>query len=177
MYLLVRTRIRRKGEMSMDQSKKAGRCSIAEEAVICGDVSLGEDVSVWYHATLRADTAPLVVGNRTNIQDNVVIHAGDGCPVTLGEDVTVGHGAILHGCTIGDNTVVGMGAIVLNGAVVGRDCMIGAGALVTQGMQIPDGSLAFGNPARVKRTLTSEEIHHNHANAEHYVIAGRKQLP
>lgn len=148
----------------------------ADTAVMMGDITVAENVSVWHHATLRADTAALVIGKDSNVQDNVCIHAGDGYPVTLGEQVTIGHSAVIHGCTIDDNTIVGMGAIVLNGAHIGKNCLIGAGALITQGMEIPEGSLAFGNPAKVIRLLTEEEILHNKENALHYIKAGREQL-
>ena len=148
----------------------------ADTAVMMGDITVAENVSVWHHATLRADTAALVIGKDSNVQDNVCIHAGDGYPVILGEQVTIGHSAVIHGCTIDDNTIVGMGAIVLNGAHIGKNCLIGAGALITQGMEIPEGSLAFGNPAKVRRLLSEEEIAHNKKNALHYIEAGREQL-
>ena len=148
----------------------------ADTAVMMGDIAVAENVSVWHHATLRADTAVLAIGKDSNVQDNVCIHAGDGYPVTLGEQVTIGHSAVIHGCTIDDNTIVGMGAIVLNGAHIGKNCLIGAGALITQGMEIPEGSLAFGNPAKVRRSLSEEEIAHNKENALHYIEAGREQL-
>ena len=141
----------------------------AENAVICGDVTIEGGVSVWFHTTIRAENAPAVIGKNSNIQDNCVLHVDDGCPLTIGEGVSVGHGAILHGCTIGDDTVVGMGAIVLNGARVGRGCILGAGCLVTQNTVIPDGMLAFGNPAKVRRPLTEEELEVNRANAREYV--------
>ena len=148
----------------------------ADTAVMMGDITVAENVSVWHHATLRDDTAALAIGKDSNVQDNVCIHAGDGYPVTLGEQVTIGHSAVIHGCTIDDNTIVGMGAIVLNGAHIGKNCLIGAGALITQGMEIPEGSLAFGNPAKVRRSLSEEEIAHNKENALHYIEAGREQL-
>lgn len=142
---------------------------IAEGAIVRGDVTLDEDVSIWYGAVLRGDVDGITIGARTNIQDNAVVHEDVGRPVHIGSDVTVGHGAIVHGCTIGDNTLIGMGAIVLNGAHVGTGCIIGAGALVTQGMQIPDGSVAFGSPARVVRQTTKEERAHTMENARAYV--------
>ena len=133
-------------------------------AAIVGDVTLGKNVNVWYNAVLRGDDGAIKVGDNTNIQDCAVLHE----ETTVGSGCTIGHGAILHGCTIGDNTLVGMGAIVLNGAKIGRDCIIGAGALVPQGMEIPDGSLAFGSPAKVRRALTEEEVRSNRAAAEFY---------
>lgn len=162
---------KRKGKREMEQE-----VYIAESAVLVGDVRLANDASIWHHATLRGDTASIVIGENSNIQDNAVVHAGDGFQVTIGKGVTVGHSAIVHGCTILDNTVVGMGAIVMNGACVGKNCIIGAGALVTQQMLIPDGSLVIGSPAKVKRPLTEEEIQHNRDNAKHYVLAAREQL-
>ena len=147
---------------------------IAEGAVVKGQVSLGDGASVWYNATVRGDSEPIEIGKNSNIQDNAVVHVDLSHKVVIGENVTIGHSAIIHGCTIGDNTLIGMGAIILNGAKIGRDCIIGAGALVTQGTEIPDGSLAFGNPAKIRRLLTDQEIADNHRNAMHYVeIAGK----
>ena len=141
----------------------------AEGSRIIGDVIIGEDSSVWYNAVIRADDGPIRIGARSNIQDNCVLHVDEGYPITIGDDVTVGHGVILHGCTIGDNTTIGMGSIVLNGAVIGRDCMIGAGTLITQNKVIPDGSMVYGNPAKVRRALTEEEIASNQESARDYV--------
>lgn len=145
---------------------------IASNAVIKGDVTIGDNVSIWYGAVVRCEEGSITIGDRSNIQDNAVIHLDPGDKVIIGSDVTVGHGAIVHGCTIGDNTVVGMGAIVLNHATVGSNCIIGAGAVVTGGVTIPDGSMVLGVPAKVVRQLTPEEIEHNKANARHYVEAG-----
>ena len=131
---------------------------VAPGAVVRGEVHLAENSSVFYNAVLRGDRAPISIGEGTNIQDNCVIHVEYDLPVTLGKNVTVGHGAILHGCTVGDETLIGMGAIVLNGAQIGKSCLIGAGALVTQTAVIPDGCMAVGSPARVKRPLTPEEM-------------------
>ena len=131
---------------------------VAENATVRGSVTIGPEAGIYFGAVLRAESAPITVGEGANIQDNCVVHADPGFPAVIGRDCTVGHAAILHGCTIGDNTLVGMGAIVLNGAVVGRDCIIAAGALVTQGAVIPDGSMVMGAPARVRRPLTPEEI-------------------
>lgn len=150
---------------------------IAPGAHVLGEATLGPESSVWYNAVIRADEAPVTIGARTNVQDCAVIHVSRDCPVVLGEDVTVGHGAIIHGCTVGDNSLIGMGAIVLDGAVVGRDCIVGAGALVTQGTTIPDGSVAFGSPAKVFRHMRDQDIEANHANAAEYVrlAAGLRQ--
>ena len=142
---------------------------IALGAHVLGEATLGPRCSVWYNAVVRADEAPITIGTETNIQDCAVIHVSTGPPTAIGEGVTIGHGAIVHGCTVGSNTLIGMGAIVLDDAEIGRDCIIGAGALVTKGMRIPDGSLAFGNPARIIRSLTEEEIEANRANAAEYV--------
>lgn len=148
----------------------------AEGAIIKGNVTIGEDTGVWYNATIRGDSNRIVIGSRTNVQDNAVVHVSTGYSVNIGDDVTIGHGAIVHGCTIGNNTLIGMGAIILNGAVIGDHCMIGAGALVTQNMQIPDGSLAFGNPAKIIRNLTKDEMEENTNNAFRYVKAAKAQL-
>lgn len=142
---------------------------IAPGAHVLGDATLGPHCSIWYNAVIRADEAPVVIGSNTNIQDCAVVHVSTGHPTLIGEGVTVGHGAIVHGCTVGANTLIGMGAIVLDDAEVGCDCIIGAGALVTRGTCIPDGTMAFGNPARVIRSLTDEEIKANRANAAEYV--------
>lgn len=150
---------------------------IAEGAVIRGHVTLAENVNVWYNAVLRGDVDAIEVGGGTNIQDGCIVHEDLGYPARIGCRVTVGHGAILHGCTVGDDTLIGMGAIVLNGAKVGTGCIVGAGALVAQGAIIPDGSVAMGSPARVVRQVTAEELEHNRANARHYLEAARAQLP
>ena len=141
---------------------------VACNATVFGRVTLGEGSSVLFGAVIRGDTECITIGADTNIQDNCVLHADPGYPLTLGRGVTVGHGAILHGCAVGDNTMVGMGAIILNGARIGKNCLVGAGALVTQNMQIPDGSLVLGSPARVKRPLTEAEMESNRLSAAHY---------
>lgn len=154
----------------------SGRHYIAEGAVVRGDVTLGEDTSVWFHATVRGDNAPIAIGGQTNIQDNAVVHVEMTHPTLIGTGVTIGHSAIVHGCTIGDNTLIGMGSIIMNGASIGKNCVIGAGALVTQNMVIPDGSLAFGNPAKVIREVTPEELEGNRKNALRYVAEAKEQL-
>lgn len=126
---------------------------IAPDANVIGDVRISEAVSIWFGATLRGDTEPLSVGAGTNIQENSVVHADPGFPVVIGENCTIGHKAMIHGCEIGDGTLIGMGATVLNGAKIGRGCLIGAGALVTEGKVIPDGSMVLGMPAKVVRDL------------------------
>ena len=130
---------------------------IARGAVVVGDVTIGEQSSVWYNAILRGDINRIVVGHHTNIQDNVVIHLADEFPCLIGDHVTVGHTAIVHACTVENECLIGMGAIILDGAVIGEQCLVGAQALVTQGKQIPPGSLVLGSPARVVRALTPEE--------------------
>ena len=147
---------------------------IAPGAHVLGDVTMGPGCSIWYNAVIRADEAPVTIGANTNVQDCAVIHVSRDCPVTLGEGVTIGHGAIVHGCTVGDNSLVGMGAIVLDGAVIGRDCIVGAGSLVTQGTHIPDGTVAFGSPAKVIRHMRDADIAANQANAAEYVRLASK---
>lgn len=146
---------------------------VAPGAIVLGDVTVGEDVGIWYHATVRGDRDRVVIGRGSNIQDNAVVHQDRGFPVVIGENVTVGHGAILHGCSIGDNTLIGMGAIVMNGARIGQNCIVGAGALVTQGMEVPDNSLVLGSPAKIKREITREELAGNLENARFYVEEAR----
>lgn len=143
---------------------------IFPHAVVVGDVTLGENCSIWYGAVVRGDEAAIVIGDDTNIQDNAVVHTSDGIPTRIGKGVTVGHGAILHSCTVGDNSLIGMGAIVLDGAVIGKNCVIGAGALVTGRTKIPDNSMVMGSPAKVKRQVTHEEIDYNRRNALAYKL-------
>ena len=148
----------------------------AEGSRIVGDVVIGKESGVWYNAVIRGLPSQIKIGERTNVQDNVVIHGDPECPVEIGNNVTIGHSAIVHGCTIRDNSLIGMGAILLNKAVIGKNCIIGAGALVTQGCVIPDNSLAFGSPARVIRRLTDEEIEENRVSAQHYVDFAKKLM-
>lgn len=138
-------------------------------AAVNGDVTLGRGCSVWYNAVIRGDVSPVIIGENTNIQDNAVLHTSHDLPLVLGRGVTVGHGAILHSCTVEDNVLIGMGAIVLDGAVIGRDSIVGAGALVTKNTRVPPGSMVLGSPARVKRPLTEEEIAAIRENAREYV--------
>ncbi len=140
------------------RTPKLGRSVyLASTAVVIGDVTLGAQSSVWYGAVLRGDINRIVVGHHTNIQDNAVVHLADGYPCIIGNWVTVGHSAIVHACTVGDQVLVGMGAVILDGAVVGKQSIIGAKALVTQGMKIPPGSLVLGAPAKIVRKLTPKE--------------------
>ena len=159
-----------------DQGKIHPEAMLLPGAVTVGDVTLERGASVWYYAVLRADLAPILVGEGSNIQDQAVLHVDYDQPVVIGKGVTVGHAAVLHGCEIGDNTVVGMGAIVLNGAKIGKNCIIGAGSLVTQNQVIPDGCVAFGNPARVRRSLREEEIEANRENARVYLRLGKEAM-
>ena len=138
-------------------------------SVVVGDVTLGKDAGIWYNAVLRADHSPIVVGEGSNIQDNTVVHVGLESPTHIGKGVTIGHAAIIHGCTIGVNTLVGMGAIVMDNAIIGKNCLIGAGSLVTQGMVIPDGSVVYGSPAKVIRAAKPEEIAYNEMTSQVYV--------
>ena len=141
---------------------------IAPNATVVGNVRIGAGSSVFFGSVLRGDREPITIGDDTNIQDNCVLHEEFGHPVSVGSRVTVGHGAILHSCTIGDETLIGMGAIILNGAVIGSHCIVGAGALVTQNTVIPDGSLVYGSPARVKGQLDESAIEDIRQNAKAY---------
>ena len=145
----------------------------AENATIVGDVTLEKDVSIWFGAVLRADKAAIHIGERSNIQDNAVVHTSEGHETRIGRGVSVGHGAIVHGCTIEDDVLVGMGSIVMNGTVVGRGSIIGAGAVVTGGMEIPPGSLVLGVPAKVIKKISEEQIESTKKNAESYVELAR----
>jgi carbonic anhydrase/acetyltransferase-like protein (isoleucine patch superfamily) len=142
---------------------------IAPGAVVRGDVAIGPRSSVWFQAVIRGDTEPIRIGSRSNVQDGAVLHADPGYPCTIGDGVTIGHRAIVHGATVEENVVIGMGSIVLNGARIGRDSIVAAGAVVTERTEIPPGSLALGVPAKVRRALTPEEIEHNRLSAAHYV--------
>lgn len=148
---------------------------VAESAQVIGRVELGADCSIWFGAVLRGDQPePIRIGRGSNIQDASVLHSDAGVPLTIGEQVTVGHHVVLHGCSIGDGSLIGIGAVVLNGAKIGKHCLVGAGALVTEGKEFPDGSLIVGSPAVVKRALSAEQIAGLQRSAEHYMAnAGR----
>jgi len=146
-----------------------GEYWIAPTAVVLGDVELKSNASVWFGAVVRGDNDPIVIGESTNVQDLSVLHNDEGVPLTIGAGVTVGHRAMLHGCTVGDNSLIGIGAVILNRAVIGRNCIIGAQALITEGKVIPDNSLVVGSPGRVVRELTEPEIGFLRLSALHYV--------
>src|SRR4051812_29373329 len=141
---------------------------VAPSADLIGDVRLGARASVWFGAVIRADNTPIVIGEESNIQDGTIGHSDPGFPLTLGARVTVGHQAILHGCTVADDCLIGMGARILNGAVIESECIVGAGALITEGKTFPAGSLIVGSPARIVRQLTSEEKQALRVSAAHY---------
>jgi carbonic anhydrase/acetyltransferase-like protein (isoleucine patch superfamily) len=147
---------------------------VAPTAVLVGDVHLGADVGVWFGVVMRGDIEPITIGARSNIQENSVLHTDKGFPLTIGENCTIGHSAIIHGCTIGDNTLIGMGATVLNGAKIGKNCLIGANALITEGKEIPDNSLVVGAPGKVVRTLDDDAIAGLAASADRYVKNARR---
>ncbi len=142
---------------------------VADNASVIGDVSMAAGASVWYGVVVRGDTAPIHIGAGSNVQDNSVLHTDAGLPLKVGANVTVGHQVMLHGCTIGDGSLIGIQAVILNGAKIGRNCLVGAGALVTEGKDFPDGSLIIGSPAKVARALTPEQIRGLQMSALHYV--------
>jgi carbonic anhydrase/acetyltransferase-like protein (isoleucine patch superfamily) len=142
---------------------------VADNAQVMGKVTLAEDTSVWFGVVIRGDNDPIMVGRGTNIQENSVLHTDHGKPLVLGENVTVGHQATLHGCTVGNNSLIGIGAIVLNGAKIGNNCLVGAGALVTEGKEFPDGSMIIGSPAKAVRMLSPEQIEGLKMSATHYI--------
>ena len=147
---------------------------IADSAEVIGDVALAADASVWFGSVLRGDTAHIAIGAGSNVQDLCVFHADEGVPLTLGSHVTVGHQVMLHGCTVGDGSLIGIGAVILNHARIGKHCLVGAGALVTEGKEFPDGCLIIGSPARVARQLTPEQIAGLEHSAQHYVANARR---
>ncbi len=147
---------------------------VADNAQVMGDVALGEGASVWFGATVRGDTETITIGEGSNVQDGSVLHADHGFPLTIGARVTVGHQVMLHGCTIGDESLIGIGAVVLNGARIGRHCLVGAGSLVTEGKEFPDGSMILGCPAKVVRELTPEQIEGLRMSAAHYIENARR---
>jgi carbonic anhydrase/acetyltransferase-like protein (isoleucine patch superfamily) len=151
-----------------------GRYWVAPNAMVIGDVALGEDAGIWFGATLRGDNERISVGARSNVQEGSTLHTDLGFPLVIGEDCTIGHNAILHGCVIGDGSLIGMGAIVLNGAKIGRGCLVGAGALITEGKEFPDGSLIVGSPAKVMRALDDAARARLKFSAAAYVANSRR---
>ncbi len=147
---------------------------VADSAQVMGAVVLGENVSVWFGAVLRGDTEPITIGRNSNVQDLSVLHADVGSPLTIGDNVTIGHQVMLHGCTVGDNSLIGIQAVVLNNAKIGRNSIVGAGSVVTEGKAFPDNSLIIGAPAKVVRTLDEAAAAKLRASAEHYVDNGRR---
>jgi carbonic anhydrase/acetyltransferase-like protein (isoleucine patch superfamily) len=150
------------------------QCWIAPTAVLIGKVNLGSNASVWWHSVLRGDNEPITVGEGSNIQDGCVLHTDLGFPLVIGNGVTVGHMVMLHGCTIGDDSLIGIGAVILNGATIGRNCLIGAGALIPEGKSIPDNSLVMGAPGKVVREVTPEHLARMRESAEQYVDNWRR---
>ena len=142
---------------------------VADSAQVIGNVVLGDQASVWFGTVVRGDMERITIGAGSNIQDTSVLHADTGQPLVIGERVTVGHQAVLHGCTVGDESLIGIGAIVLNGAKIGKNCLVGAGALVTEGKEFPDGSMIIGAPARLVRQLTPEQMDSLCLSAQHYI--------
>ena len=147
---------------------------VAESAQVMGAVDIGDKASVWFGATVRGDTEHITIGAGSNIQDGSVLHADYGTPLTVGKNVTVGHMVVLHGCTIGDESLIGIGAVVLNGAKIGKNCLVGAGSLVTEGKEFPDGSMIMGTPAKVVRQLTPEQIQGLRESAKRYIENARR---
>jgi len=161
-------------QLDEDVPQLAATAWVADSAQVIGHVELDEDASVWFGAILRGDTELLRIGRGSNVQDGTVIHADHGYPVTLGANVTVGHQVMLHGCTVGDGSLIGIQAVVLNGARIGRHSLVGAGSLVTEGKVFPDGVLIMGSPAKVVRELTPEQVAGLQRSAEHYVQNARR---
>ena len=147
---------------------------VAEDANIIGKIKLNEKSSVWFFSTLRGDNELISVGFGSNIQENCVLHTDIGFPLTIGKNCTIGHKAMLHGCTIGDNTLIGMGATILNGAQIGKNCLVGAGALITEGKSIPDGSMVLGSPGKVVKQLSAEQLAALIHSANSYVENARR---
>ena len=153
--------------------KLADSAWVAESAEVIGHVRLGEEANVWFACVIRGDNEEIVIGAGCNIQDGSVLHSDWGKPLTLGERVSVGHRVMLHGCSIGDGSLIGIGAVILNDAKIGRNCLVGAGSLVTEGKEFPDGSMILGSPARVVRQLSAEQIEGFQAISTHYVENAR----
>lgn len=156
--------------------KKGKEVWIADTARVFGRVTLGDECSIWFGAVLRGDADAIALGNRSNVQENAVIHVDPGFPVQIGDDCIIGHGAIVHGATLGNHVLVGMHATILNGAKIGNFCIVGANALVTEGMIIPDYSIVMGSPAQIKKQLTPEHIEKVKRNAQAYVDLSKEYM-
>jgi len=161
-------------ELDAGTPRLAETAWVADSAQVMGNVDLDDDASVWFGAVIRGDTEVIRIGKRSNIQDGSVMHADHGKPMTMGDNVTVGHKVMLHGCTIGDGSLIGIGAVVLNGAKIGKNCLVGAGALVTEGKEFPDGSMIVGSPAKVVRELSPEQIEGLRQSARNYIQNARR---
>ena len=168
-YPCVKLKENSRGDEGLKKPEIDAQAVVATGAVVLGDVTVKKDASIWYNAVVRGDRSPILIEEGTNIQDLCVLHVDENDPLTIGRNVTVGHGAILHACTIEDGALIGMGAIILNGAVIGKNSMVAAGALVTSNTVIPEGALYMGNPAKFRRMLSEEEIAANRKQAEDYV--------
>lgn len=147
---------------------------VAPDASVIGNVRIARDVSIWFGTAIRGDNEAISIGKGSNVQEHTIMHTDPGFKLTIGENCTIGHRAMLHGCTIGNNTLVGMGAIILNGAKIGKNCLVGAGALVTEGKEFPDNSLIVGSPAKVARTLDDAAAARLTMSAAHYVANGKR---
>ena len=154
------------GELKPDLHPSAW---VADSAQVIGQVTMAQDSSVWFGTVVRGDTETIHIGRGSNVQDGCVLHADPGKPLNIGDGVTIGHQVMLHGCTIGDGSLIGIQSIVLNGARIGKNCLVGAGALITEGKEFPDGSMILGSPAKVVRQLTAEQIEGLKSAAHHYV--------
>jgi carbonic anhydrase/acetyltransferase-like protein (isoleucine patch superfamily) len=161
-------------QLGDDVPRIAATAWVADSATVIGRVALGDGASIWYGAVLRGDNEWITIGRHSNVQDGSVLHTDAGVPLTLGDGVTVGHQVMLHGCTVGDGSLIGIQSVVLNGAKIGRHCLVGAGAVVTEGKEFPDGSLIIGSPAKVVRQLTPEQIERLRGSAAHYVANAQR---
>jgi carbonic anhydrase/acetyltransferase-like protein (isoleucine patch superfamily) len=160
--------------MNYQQAKVAESAKIAKETVLIGNITIGEESAVLFFTVMRAEgNETITIGNQTNVQENCTFHVGEGYGVKVGDGVTIGHNCVIHGCEIGDHTLIGMGSIIMDGAKIGKGCLVGAGSLVTQNVEIPDGMLVMGSPAKVKRPLTEEEKKYVEGSISEYVEVGR----
>lgn len=159
------------GEQAPDIDSSA---YVAEGANIIGKVRIEANASVWFEVTIRGDNELITVGENSNVQENCVLHTDPGFPLTIGSNVTIGHQAMLHGCTIGEGSLIGIQAVILNGAKIGRNCLVGAGALVIEGKEFPDNSLIIGSPAKAVRTLSEQDVARMHGNTANYVARGQQ---